>query len=249
MKKIKQVLIACAALILLAVIFLLLVLTGSVQLNGLNAKEYEVFGIDVSAYQGEIDWQTLEKQNVSFAFIKATEGSSFVDEKFAFNFENAQKTGLAVGAYHFFSYDSSGKTQAENFINNVKAFEGMLPPVVDVEFYGDKEKNLPQREDVDRELKDMLIRLEEHYGQKPIIYATEKSYKLFISGDYNEYDIWIRNVISKPRISDKRDWTFWQWTNRKKLKGYQGKEKYIDVNVFNGSREEFNAYLNNNTYK
>ncbi len=249
MKKIKQALLVCFALILLAVIFLLLVLTGTLQLNGLNVKKYEVFGVDVSAYQGEIDWQTLAKQDISFAFIKATEGSSFVDKNFTFNFENAQKTGLAVGAYHFFSYDSPGKTQAESFISTVKAFDGMLPPVVDVEFYGDKEKNPPSRKEVECELKAMLDILEAHYKQKPIIYATEKSYKMFISGDYNEYDIWIRNVISKPRIFDKRDWTFWQWTNRKKLKGYQGKEKYIDVNVFNGSREEFNAYLNNNTYK
>lgn len=249
MKKIKQALLVCFALILLAVIFLLLVLTGTLQLNGLNVKKYEVFGVDVSAYQGEIDWQTLAKQDISFAFIKATEGSNFVDKNFTFNFENAQKAGLPVGAYHFFSYDSSGKTQAQNFINTVKAFDGMLPPVVDVEFYGDKEKNPPSRKEVECELKAMLDILEAHYKQKPIIYATEKSYKMFISGDYNEYDIWIRNVISKPRISDKCDWTFWQWTNRKKLKGYQGKEKYIDVNVFNGSREEFNAYLNNNTYK
>lgn len=249
MKKLKHILIVGSSLILLVIIFLLLVLTGTVQLNGLNVKEYEVFGVDVSAYQGEIDWKTLKEQNISFAFIKATEGSSFADKNFAFNFENAQKTGLVIGAYHFFSYDSSGQTQAQNFINTVKAFDGMFPPVVDVEFYADKEKKPPSRKEVECELKTMLDILEAHYRQKPIIYATEKSYKMFISGDYNEYDIWIRNVISKPKLSDGRDWTFWQWTNRKKLKGYSGKEKYIDVNVFNGSRKEFNAYMSNNAYK
>ena len=66
---------------------------------------------------------------------------------------------------------------------------------------------------------------------------------------YEEYDIWIRNVISKPKLSDDRMWTFWQYTNRERLKGYNGKEKYIDVNVFNGSPEAYFAYLDNDTYK
>lgn len=77
---------------------------------------------------------------------------------------------------------------------------------------------------------------------KPIIYATEKSYDLYLSGEYEEYDIWIRNVISKPDLSDSRELTFWQFTNREKLRGYEGKEKYIDVNVFHGSKEEFLSY-------
>ena len=77
----------------------------------------------VSSYQGEINWRVLSSQNISFVFIKATEGSSFVDKNFAYNFQEAQKTSLSVGAYHFFSYDSEGKTQAENFINTVVPFE------------------------------------------------------------------------------------------------------------------------------
>ena len=141
------------------------------------------------------------------------------------------------------------ETQAKNFINTVIPFKGMLPPVIDVEFYGDKEKNPPAREQVSKQLKVMLDLLEEHYKQKPIIYATEKSYELFLSNDYEEYDIWIRNVISKPKLSDNREWVFWQYTNRDKLDGYNGKEKYIDVNVFNGNIEEYAEYIKNRTYK
>ena len=129
----------------------------------------------------------------------------------------AKKTSLAVGAYHFFSYDSAGETQAENFISTVEPFEGMLPPVIDLEFYGDKEKNPPEREQVTEQLKIMLDRLEEYYHQKPIIYATEKSYKLYLSNDFDDYDIWIRNVLTKPQLSDGRSWTFWQYTNRKRV--------------------------------
>lgn len=238
-----------SVLAVLGVAAVILVYNGVIILNGLSADKYEVRGVDVSAYQGEIDWQTLSGQDISFAFIKATEGSSFVDKSFAYNFEQAQDTDLAVGAYHFFSYDSEGRTQAEHFIDTVEAFEGMLPPVVDLEFYGDYAKNPPERKYVDEQLKTMLSILEEHYGQKPIIYATETSYELYLSGDYAEYDIWIRNVITRPRMSDGRRWTFWQYTNRERLDGYNGDEKHIDVNVFNGGLEGYQEYLNKNSYK
>lgn len=239
----KLIAILVLALIIFGASSYYMVWNGIIILNGFSAGKYAVRGIDVSSYQGQINWEELAGENISFAFIKATEGSSFVDKNFAYNFEEAQKTILAVGAYHFFSYDSEGATQAQNFIDTVAPYEGMLPPVIDLEFYGDKELNLPAREDVDCELKAMLQALEAHYGQKPIIYATEKSYGLYLSGDYEEYDIWIRNVITKPEISDNRTWTFWQYTNREQLSGYHGDEKYIDMNVFNGSVQEFNEYI------
>lgn len=248
-KYIKILIIVGSIIFALGLIFCVLVWNGVILLNGLSARKYDIKGIDVSSYQGDIDWSILSSNNISFAFIKATEGSSLVDKNFAYNFKEAQKTSLAVGAYHFFSYDSEGKTQAENFINTVIPFEGMLPPVIDLEFYGDKAKNPPERSDVERQLKSMLILLEEHYRQKPIIYATETTYDLYLSDDYKEYDIWIRNVISKPKLTDDRSWTFWQFTNREKFDGYKGKEKFIDVNVFNGSKEEYTSYLEKNTYK
>ena len=249
-KKNVKILIVISSLILtVGILFFVLVWNGVVLLNQHRINKYAVKGVDVSSYQGKIDWHTLASQDISFAFIKATEGSTFVDKNFAYNFEEAQKTTLAVGAYHFFSYDSSGETQAEDFINTVIPFDGMLPPVVDVEFYGDYVKNPTDRENVENQLKVMLTLLEEHYNQKPIIYATEKSYKLYLSNDYDEYDIWIRNVITKPSLSDDREWTFWQYTNREKLNGYSGREKYIDVNVFTGSAEDYNQYLKTRTYK
>ena len=244
MKK-KLLLWACGILggmgILLGTLFAL-IWNGIILLNHPSMEEYPVRGVDVSSYQGKIDWQTLSSQNLSFAFIKATEGSSFVDPCFAYNYEEAQKTDLRIGAYHFFSYDSSGKNQAEHFISTVNKIEGMLPPVIDLEFYGDKEKNPPEPKVVRKQLDSMLKKLEDYYGQKPMIYATEKSYSLYLAGAYEEYDIWIRNVITGPSLADNREWTFWQYTNRERLKGYEGKEQYIDLNVFNGTLEEFAAY-------
>ena len=229
----------CVLPLILLFVAIALLYHGVIYLNNPSETAYPVRGVDVSSYQGDINWQTLSAQNIDFAFIKATEGSSFVDSCFQYNYSEAKKCDISVGAYHFFSYDSSGITQAKNFIDTVKPFEGMLPPVIDLEFYGDKEKNPPSRDHVTRELKSMLHTLEEYYHLKPIIYATEKSYALYLSGEYKDYDIWIRNVISKPKLSDNRSWSFWQFTNRGKINGYKGKEKYIDINVFNESRQEF----------
>ena len=231
-----------AILLATAILFFALIWNGVILLNNPSMERYPVRGVDVSSYQGEIDWDTLASQNISFAFIKATEGSSYVDPYFAENYQQAQQTGLRIGAYHFFSYDSSGETQADHFIATVSPVETMLPPVIDLEFYGDKEANPPSPETGRPQLDILLERLEEHYGRKPILYATEKSYALYLAGAYSEYDIWIRNVVTNPSLSDGRDWTFWQYTNRAKLEGYRGEEPYIDLNVFRGTPEEFQTY-------
>ena len=223
-------------------ILALLVYNGIIPLNPTADDRYPVRGVDVSHYQGDINWNTLASQDIEFAFIKATEGSSYVDDTFEYNFKEAKEAGLRVGAYHFFSFDSESATQAENFISTVTPFDGMLPPVVDFEFYADKENNPPEISAVQNSLSDLLDRLYEHYKMKPIIYATEKSYDMYLAGNFNDYDIWIRNVITSPNMSDGREWTFWQYTNRGRLSGYNGEEKFIDINVFFGTKEEFLNY-------
>ena len=179
-----------------------------------------------------------------FAFIKATEGSSYVDERFKTNYENASKTDLKIGAYHFFSYDSNGEKQADNFIRNVPKAEKMLPPVVDIEFYGNKYKNVPDIKQTQKQLQIMLEKLEEYYEKKPIIYATYKSYNLYIANNFEGNYIWIRDVYFKPNLKDNSGWTFWQYSNKVRLNGYSGQEKRIDMNVFNGDKEKFEKIFN-----
>lgn len=203
-----------------------------------NTEKYPVMGVDVSHYQGEIDWNILKKQNVSFAFIKATEGSSHVDEYAESNLVNAAKTDIRISAYHFFSFDSPGETQAENYISVVDADEIDMPPVVDIEYYGDKQSNRPSEAETEAILKPLLIKLEEHYGEKPIIYTTLPVYSRYISGSFSEYPLWIRNVNCEPEFMS---WKFWQYSDKGELEGFAGEEEYIDLNVYNGSVEDFIA--------
>ena len=194
-----------------------------------NTEKYPVFGVDVSNYQGDIDWQKLEEQGVRFAFVKATEGSGHTDESIRRNMERAAETGIKISAYHFFSFDSAGETQAENFIAAVDRDEITLPPVVDIEYYGDKKLNKPTQEETEAILRPLLERLEEHYGVKPMIYTTLPVYYRYVKEDFSDYPLWRRSVNFEP---DLVDWTFWQYDDHGRLDGYYGDEQYIDFNVY-----------------
>ncbi len=207
-----------------------------------DPETYPLCGVDVSCYQGNVDWNVIASQNISFAFIKATEGSSYCDPNFRQNWEGVFQTGIYAGAYHFFSFESEGKTQAQNFIAVVGDLpENALPPVVDVELYGEYNDNPASKTEVRKHLRDMLDALEEYYGVKPIIYAPEKTYFNYIFGaGFGGYPLWIANTRMEPLP----DWDFWQYTNEGKLEGYDGMkdmdtEGTIDLNVYRGDLEKF----------
>ena len=127
-------------LTLTAVVICILIVKKKIKIAPIFAGRYEVIGVDVSHYQGSIDWEKLAGQNLDFAFIKATEGSSHIDECFYDNWKEAGKTGLYIGAYHFFSFDSDGSRQAQFYIDTVGDLSGKIAPVVDVSFMGTKKR-------------------------------------------------------------------------------------------------------------
>ena len=211
---------------------------GVLWFNNPSVRTYPVRGVDVSAYQGTIDWHILSGQGISFAFIKATEGCGFRDKRFEENWANANKTALKIGAYHFFSFDSLGSAQADNFISAVPRLKKALPPVVDIELSGSA-GNPPDKARTRADLNELLTALKRYYGRKPILYVTEQTYGLYIQGGYGDYPIWIRNILTSPTLPDRRVWTFWQYSNRRELKGYQGSERFIDMDVFSGTEAQF----------
>ena len=232
-KKLKVILITAAALVLTCIVICACLNFGIIHINHPELKGYKVKGVDVSSYQGDIDWDVLAAQGIEFAYIKATEGSKTVDRCFEANWKGASDTSLRIGAYHFFSFESSGENQAKLFCNTVKAVPNMLPPVIDVEFYG----RFGSGDDIDvdavkKELRSMIDILTKHYGVKPIIYVSSETYELIVKDDFADCGIWYRSVYG-PVPSDVR-WTIWQYSNRYVLKGYNGSERYIDMNVLAG---------------
>ena len=205
-----------------------------------HPQQWEVFGVDVSSYQGTVDWSVLAGQGVDFAFIKATEGSLLQDKQFADNWSGALAAGVRPGAYHFLSYDSPGQTQADNFISAVPVTEGALPPVVDIEFYGPYLEQPPDKAHVQSILDPLLEALEAHYGVKPILYVTYRSYYSYLTdAKYAGYPIWCSSPTIFPLVPR---WDFWQYSHAARLEGYTGAQPLIDLNVFRGSREEFEAF-------
>lgn len=236
----RTVAIAIGALVVVLGVLAALVWTGVLWPNRITAAKFDVRGVDVSAYQGEIDWPVLADQDLDFAFVKATEGSSHVDARFAANWAGAQDADLVVGAYHFLSFESPGADQAANVVENVPADPGTLPPVVDVEYYGQFMTDPPTVDELRGILDPLLAALEEHYGAPPIIYTTQEVRGSYLGDDYDRYPLWIRSVASSPELP-KQKWEFWQYSDRDVLPGYDGEEDHIDMNVFDGTLDELRA--------
>ena len=242
-KTLKRLMIALVIFVMVtAGIFLSVFLLAKQKKIFLNKwfvdEKNSIVGVDVSAHQAEIDMNVLKEQNIEFIYIKATEGSTWQDDRFADNWENAKKAELLSGAYHFFSYDSEGRTQAENFIKTVGPdLKGRLIPAVDVEYYGDKEQNPPEKTEVVKELKMYLEMIENEYGVKPFIYTRSDIYEKYIKGEFDDYKKWMSSVYTPLGWNYKDDWDIWQYLNREELEGYTGGEKYIDLNVLNKDKE------------
>ena len=237
----RRIGIAAAILVVAVAVVAALVATGVLWPTRVLASGYATRGVDVSVYQGTIDWEVLGNEDIDFAILKSTEGSGSQDSQFAANWAGARNTDLVVGAYHFMSFESAGETQAENVIATVPAEAGTLPVTVDLEYYGDFFDHPPSVSLVREILDPLLAALEEHYGAPPIIYATQKAYDRYLQDAYPDNPIWIRSVATEPSLPDGRDWTFWQYSNRDRLPGYDGEEEFIDMNVFEGSLDDLRA--------
>ncbi len=232
-------------------LFTLLIIGGLIALGYKGFKERwfninglftggSAFGVDVSSYQERTDFEKLKKQGVEFVYIKATEGSNHIDPSFRQKWKDAETASMPAGAYHYFSYESSGVKQAYNFIDTVGDLRGKLIPAIDMELTLAEVNNPPSKEDVVRGLKAFIGVVEEEYGVKPIIYSQKDYYDKYLADDFGDYPRWVRNVIYPIYIDIGDDWTVWQYNDKGKLEGYEG-ETYIDFNVVNKTKGGLDA--------
>ncbi|GAA3736570.1 glycoside hydrolase family 25 protein [Flavobacterium ginsengisoli] len=194
----------------------------------------KVIGIDVSEFQGKVDWEEVEildeKYPVQFVFIRATAGNDRVDRQFKRNWEGAKENKIMRGAYHYYRPNENSIEQADLFIKTVKLQKGDLPPVLDIE-------KLPKNQPLDslkKGLKRWLNKVEKHYQVRPIIYSGERYYSDFLKEEFSEYLFWIANYnFYREKIED--DWLFWQFTEKASLPGIKHR---VDVNIYNGDLEQ-----------
>lgn len=205
-------------------------------------RHYAVHGVDVSRWQGEIDWPKLRSQGANFAFIKATDGGDHLDPMFMKNWTGAAAAGIRRGAYHFFYWCRPAGEQADWFIRNVPKVAGALPPVIDVEWNGESRcRKRPSPAQVREKMQVFMDRLERHYGQRPIIYTAPDFYADNLKGAFTDYPFWLRAVAQHPsRVYPGRKWVFWQYSGSGLSHGVKGN---IDLNVFNGTEAQWRNWL------
>lgn len=206
-------------------------------------QHYAVHGIDVSKWQGEIDWPRVRAAGVAFAFIKATEGGDVVDDRFAANWAAAGRAGVARGAYHFYYLCRSGADQARWFISQVPRDRGALPPVLDME-WNQKSRTCPYRpppETVRAEMLAFKRVVAAHYGRWPIVYTTVDFYRDNQLWLVDGTEFWLRSVAGHPSaVYPDQRWTFWQYTGTGLVPGVSGE---ADINVFAGNQIDWQVWL------
>ncbi|MBR3312816.1 MAG: hypothetical protein IKG18_01620 [Atopobiaceae bacterium] len=196
-------------------------------------------GIDTSEYQGTIDLAAISDADIEFVYAKATEGASHVDSQFQATCLQASKSHVALGAYHFFSFDTPGVAQATSFAATAtRAWNDpairSLRPAVDVEWYGDKEQNPPAAEDVQRELRAFIGAVENACGCKPLIYVGNDIYDRYLKGHFDDCDLWI-SCRKWPAWVEwpQGGWTIWQYSDVGKVTGAANEAGHVDLDVLN----------------
>ena len=213
-----------------------------IRFGRVSPKQYAVHGVDVSRWQGNINWSVLRKNGANFAFIKATDGGDHLDPMFKRNWNAAAAAGVRRGAYHFFYWCRPAAHQAEWFIRHVPRVANALPPVIDVEWT--RSRTCPKRPSPASVVKKMQVfmdMLEAHYGQRPIIYTAPDFYEDNLQGQFPNHPFWLRAVAEHPsKVYPGRKWVFWQYSGTGLSKGVGEK---IDLNVFNGDAAQWDRWV------
>lgn len=184
-------------------------------------------GIDVSHYQGRIEWRAVAADGVGFAFAKATEGATYVDPAFARNWQGMGEAGIARGAYHRFRPRVDATAQARHFLAIAPVGEGDLPvlDVESVEGVGDAR--------LVRGVRAWLAEVERRTGKRPVVY-TKPGFKRAHLGDaLDDYPLWIAEYgVDSPSAGS---WAFWQHSERGAVAGIG---RAVDLDRYNGSADE-----------
>lgn len=239
-----------AALAFAAVLGMLL--TSLAAAGPASADEGEPVGVDVSAYQGNVDWDAVAGAGIQFAFIKATEGTGYTNGYFAQQYEGSYYAGLIRGVYHFgLPNVSSGAEQANFLVDNGggwSADDHTLPAALDIEWnpYGSACYDMDAGSLV-AWIHDFADTYRARTGRDAIIYTAASWWNSCTGGSTDFVDanpLWIAHYgVDSPAMP--YGWpvyTFWQYTSSGSVPGIGGG---VDTNVFNGGRDRLLALANN----
>jgi lysozyme len=197
----------------------------------------KIQGIDVSHFQGTVNWQEVKLAGMKFAIVKATEGQTSVDPQFKNNWQNIHAAGLLRGAYHFFDAGVDGSAQARHFLQTAPLAAGDLPPVIDVEAAASAGNAT-----ILQEVQNWLNTVEQALNRLPMIYTTASFWNSHLNHNFGNYPLWVAEYgVAVPKIpAGWSNWQFWQYSQSGKVNGVTGS---VDMDYFNGSYADLLAFL------
>ncbi len=184
-------------------------------------------GIDVSHYQGRINWDDVARDTrITFVILKATEANNFVDDTYRHNLSECKRLGIPVGSYHFYRANVDAESQFRNIIRNINPQLQDILPVIDVELTNGVSQNLFLNRL--EELCDLVTRA---FGERPIIYTGRNFFnQYFDNARWRHYKFWIAGYMSsQPQLEGGRDYIFWQYSDKGRVNGIRGD---VDMNQF-----------------
>lgn len=194
-------------------------------------------GIDVSHFQGTVNWQEVAASGAVFAFVKATQGITYVDPQFAVNWPAMKEVGLLRGAYHFYEPADDPQSQAQHFLSTVKPEPGDLPPVLDVEINGGV-----SGQQLWSGVSAWLQAVQSATGRQPLVYTAP--------GFWNSnspdlaltcHPLWLADYASKPTLPE--GWTTWQFWQHSQTGTVAGVSGSVDLDCFNGTAQQLREWI------
>lgn len=230
---------ACSALVV--VVGSVGVLAGAWLSPGAAGAATQMHGVDVSNWQGPVDWGAVVRSGRPFAFAKATEGATFVDAQFGANRTGMAGAGLLLrGFYHFARPDrNSAVAEAAHFLRTVGALGPGEVAVLDLEVAAS-----PSVGDWAAEWLGIVAKAT---GRTPMLYSYQAYLYSIPTSRLTQYPLWVaawgandgRLPSVRPRTDRWSNWTFWQYTSRAIVPGIAGR---VDDNIFEGTPAELLAY-------
>ena len=208
-------------------------------------------GIDVSHWQGDIDWAAVADDGIAFAYMKASEGTYYTDDSFFGNEDGARSEGLYTGAYHFaIPDDSSGAEQAEYFVDNGGGWTAdgeTLPGVLDIEWnpYSGNDCYDLSLSELQDWVEDFVTTYESLTGRKPAIYTSRTYWELCIaSAGFTDAPLWVADWGGyPPSLPDGwSEYTFWQTDAYGSVDGIGGD---CDMDEYGGSPQQLQKFAEN----
>ena len=232
--------------------FLYIILTFSItkytlskEETRLGFKQSEVaYGIDISEFQGHINWNQIGRSGIDFVYIRASEGITIRDHKFEDNWQSARRLDLLRGAYHFYIVGDEFGAQVQNFTSQFTLNAGDLAPMIDIEHASFVSEESIDKSSLQENFIQFLGRIENTYGCSPIIY-TSYSFASEYLDDFRfaKYRLWIADYNkSKPSVPDiwkEKGWFIWQFMVRKDFPGVDTNNGSVDQDMSSLEKEHF----------